>query len=234
MPQFSQRFGFDLSDPLAGHIKLFAHFFKGVVGIHIDTKPHPQDFGFPGCQIVEDVTGGFGETFRGGGIHRGHDVGVLDKVAQVGVFVVANGCLHGDRFFGDFQYLADFVLGHFHSFAEFFRRGFAAHFLQHLPGDTIEFVDGFNHMHRNTDGARLVGDGSGDGLTDPPGGIGREFVAAAVFKLVHRLHQADVAFLNQVEELQAAVGVFLGNRNYQTQVGFHHFFFGATSLGLAD
>ena len=46
------------------------------------------------------------------------------------------------------------------------------------------------------------------GLADPPRRVGRELVAAAVFELVHRLHQADVAFLDQVEELQAAVGVF--------------------------
>ena len=55
-------------------------------------------------------------------------------------------------------------------------------------------------MHRDADGARLVGDRAGDGLADPPRGVGRELVAAAVFELVHRLHQADVAFLDQVEE----------------------------------
>src|SRR6516225_5197074 len=58
-------------------------------------------------------------------------------------------------------------------------------------------------MHGNADGARLVGDRARDRLPDPPRGIGRE--------LVDRLHQADIAFLDQVEELQAAVGVFLGD-----------------------
>ncbi len=36
-------------------------------------------------------------------------------------------------------------------------------------------------------------------------GIGRELVAAAVLELVDRLHQADIAFLNEIKELQAAV-----------------------------
>ncbi|MCY1177488.1 hypothetical protein D9M73_177980 [compost metagenome] len=89
-------------------------------------------------------------------------------------------------------------------------------------------------MHRNTDGAGLVGDRPGNGLTDPPGGIGRELVAATVFELVHGLHQADVAFLDQVEELQAAVGVLLGDGDHQTQVGFDQLFLRPASLGLTD
>ncbi len=88
-------------------------------------------------------------------------------------------------------------------------------------------------MHRDTDGPRLVGDRAGDRLTDPPGRIGREFIAAAVLELVDRLHQADVAFLNKIKELQAAVGVFLGNRDHQAQVGLDHFLLGLTGLALA-
>ena len=37
-------------------------------------------------------------------------------------------------------------------------RGLATHFLEHLARDTIELVDRLNHMHRNADGARLIGD----------------------------------------------------------------------------
>ena len=88
-------------------------------------------------------------------------------------------------------------------------------------------------MHRDTDGARLVGDRAGDRLPDPPGGVGRELVAAAVFELVDRLHQADVAFLDQVEELQAAVGVFLGDGNDEAQVGLHHLLLGLAGFALA-
>jgi hypothetical protein len=89
-------------------------------------------------------------------------------------------------------------------------------------------------MHRDADGARLVGDRASDGLANPPGGIGRELVAAAVFELVHRLHQADVAFLDQVEELQATVGVLLGDGDHQAQVGLDHLFLGSAGFGLTD
>src|SRR5690606_1158078 len=55
-----------------------------------------------------------------------------------------------------------------------------------------------------------------------PGGIGRELVAAAILELVDGFHQPDVAFLNEVQELQAAVGVLLGNRDNETQIGLDH------------
>ena len=83
-----------------------------------------------------------------------------------------------------------------------------------------ELVDSLDHVHRDTDGAGLIRDGAGDGLTDPPGGVGRELVTATVLELVDGLHQADVAFLNEVEELQAAVGVLLRDRDDESKVGF--------------
>ena len=88
-------------------------------------------------------------------------------------------------------------------------------------------------MHGDADGARLVGNRARDRLADPPGGVGRELVAAAVLELVDRLHQADVAFLDQVEELQAAVGVFLGDGDDEAQVRLHHFLLRLARLALA-
>ena len=89
-------------------------------------------------------------------------------------------------------------------------------------------------MHRDADGARLIGDRTGDRLADPPGRIGRKLVAAAVLELVDRFHQADVAFLDQIQELQAAVGVLLGDGNHQSQVRLDHFLLRTARLGLAD
>ena len=78
-------------------------------------------------------------------------------------------------------------------------------------------------MHGDADGARLIGDGTGDRLADPPGGIGTELVATAIFELIHRLHQADIAFLDQIQELQAAIGVFFGDGDNKAQIGLDHF-----------
>ena len=88
-------------------------------------------------------------------------------------------------------------------------------------------------MDGDADRAGLIGDRAGDRLADPPGRIGREFIAAAIFEFIDRLHQADIAFLDQVEELQAAVGIFLGDRNDEAQIGLDHFLLGLARLALA-
>ena len=70
-------------------------------------------------------------------------------------------------------------------------------------------------MHRNTNRITVVGDRTRYSLTHPPRGIGSELVAASVFKLVHSLHQTQIAFLNEVRHGQAAIDVTLGNRDDQ-------------------
>ena len=88
-------------------------------------------------------------------------------------------------------------------------------------------------MHRDTNGAGLVSDGASDGLANPPCGVGGELVSAAVFELVDSLHQADVTFLYEIEELQAAVGIFFGDGNNKTQVSLYHFLLGTACTGFA-
>ena len=58
----------------------------------------------------------------------------------------------------------------------------------------------FHHVDRDADRAALVGDRAGDGLANPPGGVGAELEAAAVLELIDRPHQPRVALLDQVEE----------------------------------
>ena len=132
-----------------------------------------------------------------------------------------------------FEHLAHFFERHGELFGQFLRRRLAADFVQHLARGAHDLVDRLDHMHGNADGARLIGDRAGDRLPDPPGRIGREFIAAAIFELIDRLHQADIAFLNEVEELQAAIGVFLGDGDDETQIGLDHFLLGLARLALA-
>ena len=112
----------------------------------------------------------------------------------------------------------------------------AAHLLQQLLGDVAQLAHRLDHVHRNADGAGLVGDGAGDGLANPPRRVGAELVAAAILVLVHRPHQAGVAFLDQVEEAQAAIAILLGDGHHQPQVAAGQVALGLLVLGeaLAD
>src|SRR5580704_608814 len=114
-----------------------------------------------------------------------------------------------------------------------FRRRLATEFAKHQPPRPDDFVEGLNHVNRHTDSARLIVERAADCLPNPPGCVGRELVAAPVFELVDRPHQADVPFLNQVEELQAAVGVFPCYRDDETQVRLHHLLLCLQCLPLA-
>ncbi len=88
-------------------------------------------------------------------------------------------------------------------------------------------------MDRDSNGARLIGNRARDRLPDPPRRVGRKLIPAPVLELVDRLHQADVAFLNEIEELQTAVGILFRNRDDEAEVGLHHFLLRLPGLPLA-
>ena len=82
-------------------------------------------------------------------------------------------------------------------------------------------------MHRNPDGPGLVGDRPCDRLTNPPRRIGAELVAPLVLELVDRPHQADIALLNQVQEVQTMVQVPLRDADHEAQIRADHLVLGA-------
>jgi len=61
-----------------------------------------------------------------------------------------------------------------------------------------------------------------DRLLDPPRGIGREARALRGVEALDGADEADVAFLDEVGERQAAVHIVLGDRDDQAQVGADH------------
>ena len=73
-------------------------------------------------------------------------------------------------------------------------------------------------MHGQADRSTGVGDAPGDGLTDPPGGIRRELKALSPVELLDGVHQAQVAFLDQIQQRQPGGLVLLGDRDDQPQV----------------
>src|SRR3984957_14806417 len=232
--QLAQRLGLDLADALARHRELLADFFQRVVGVHAYAEAHAQHAFLARRQRSQNARGGLAQVRLDRGVDREDGVLVLDEIAEMAVLLVADGRLEGERLLGDFQDFAHLLQRHAQFLGQLLRGRLAADLVEHLPRRAHDLVDGLDHMHRDADGARLVGDRAGDRLADPPGRIGRELVAAAVFEFVDRLHEADIAFLDQIEELQAAVGVFLGDRYHQAQIRLDHFLLRAPRLGLTD
>ncbi len=75
-------------------------------------------------------------------------------------------------------------------------------------------------MHREPDCAALIGHTAGDGLPNPPGGIGGELESLGVVELLHCPDQAQIALLDQVQQRHTAAGVTLGEGYHEPEVGF--------------
>ena len=91
-------------------------------------------------------------------------------------------------------------------------------FLEKLARLANQLVDRLDHVHGDADRAGLVGDGAGDRLANPPGGVGAELVALGVVELLDRADQADIALLDQVQQRHAAPDILLGHADHEAQI----------------
>ena len=114
--------------------------------------------------------------------------------------------------------LDDLLGGHVEFLCQFLGSGFATQVLEHLALDARKLVNDLDHVHRDADRTRLVRHRAGDRLTNPPGGVSRELVALRVVELFDGTDEAQVAFLDQVQELHTAAGVALGQRHNESKV----------------
>src|SRR5436190_15304021 len=233
MLQLPERLGLDLAYALAGNRELLADFFQRVVGVHADAEAHAQDALLARGQRGQNPRRRLAQIGLDRGVQWQDRVLVLDEIAEVGIRPVADRRFEAARLLRDLQYLAHLFQRHRQFLGELLGSRLAADLVQHLARGAHQLVDRLDHVHRDADRARLVGNRAGDRLTDPPCRIGREFIAAAIFEFIDRFHQADIAFLDQIEELQAAVGVFLGDRDDEPEVGLDHLLFRAAGFALA-
>jgi hypothetical protein len=88
-------------------------------------------------------------------------------------------------------------------------------------------------VDRDPDRPGVIRDRPRDRLSDPPGRIRRELESPAVLEPVDRLHEADVPFLDEVQERHVVVQVPLGNRDDEAKVCLHQGLLGQAHLELA-
>src|SRR6266850_1378686 len=234
MSQLAQGFGFDLANALAGHREVLSDFFKRVFApVGTEAEPHFDYLFFARSERLQDFFGDFSEISGDYGVGWIGDGSVFDEVAQVRVFFFTYGSLERDRLLRNLQNLSHLGNGNVHLLGDLFGAGLAAEFLNQGARSSDQFVDCLDHVNGNSNRTSLIGNGSGNGLADPPCRIGRELVATPPLKLVDGFHQSDVAFLDQVKELQTAVGVFLRYRYHQSEICLDQLLFGNVGLALA-
>jgi hypothetical protein len=79
---------------------------------------------------------------------------------------------------------------------------------------------GWPSGRRDADEAGLLVERTADGLADPEGGVGGELEATAPVELVDGVLEAQVALLDEVEEIHAlGQGVAAGDAHHEAQVG---------------
>ena len=86
----------------------------------------------------------------------------------------------------------------------------------------MDAVDNFHHVARDTNVAALVGHCSRHCLAYPPCCVRGELKALLKVVLIGSVHQADIAFLYQVGQLQLLAVVTPRYGHNQAQVGANH------------
>ena len=162
MAQLAQGLGFDLADAFAGDLERLANFLQRVLAAISQAKAHLDDFLL--ARRAEFAAPVRVWSFR------------LTLITASAVKLTARssmksprcessslspiGGLHGDRLLRDLQHLN--ALGHrtCPCVGDLFRRRLAAQFLHELLLGAPQLVDGLDHVHRDANRARLVGNGS--------------------------------------------------------------------------
>ena len=236
MPKFPQGLGFDLPDAFARHFEILSDFFQGMIGGLADPKPFSQDLFLARRKRFQRAVDLPLQVIANGRFQRRHGLLVFNEIAQMAVFFLTDRCFERNRLAGDLQNLPTLSSGR--SMRSAISSG-AAHGLASARdgGSSNKLIDRFNHVNGNPDRSSLIRNGAGDRLPNPPSGVGTEFVPALIFEFIDRFHQADIAFLNQIEELETSVRVFLCNTDHKPQIRFDqlglpalHFLFGKIEM----
>src|SRR5207247_3322450 len=126
--------------------------------------------------------------------------GIREQVAELAVLLRADRTVERDRRLGDVERLVDVLQREPRLRRELLARRLPPELeLEPVPG-APELAPALVDVRRDANRVRLPGDGALAGLPDPPGGVGRELVAAPPVELLDRPVQPDHALLEEVEQ----------------------------------
>ena len=145
---------------------------------------------------------------------------VLEDLAEHAALVVADRLVDRDRLLEQpAAHLLDLVERHVGRLGELLAGRLAAELAGELAARLGQAVLRVDHVDRQPDLAALVGERAADRVADPPARVGREPEAAAIVVALDRLHQAEVALLDQIGERHAAVVEPARDRHDEPEVG---------------
>jgi hypothetical protein len=216
--QLRQGLGLDLADALAGEVEPPAHLVEGQRLVVGQAEPQRQDLALALVQVPEQLVEVLPLDDRRRQVERRGRRRVGQQVAELVVAVVADGGRQGDEVGGGAQRGLHLVDGDAGLVGQLPCRRLAAQRLEHRGRAAGQRGQGVHEVGGEADRAALVGDAPADRLADPPRGVGRELEPLAVVELLDGPHEAEVAFLDEVEQRHAGGLVALGDRDDQPQV----------------
>src|SRR5712692_585129 len=193
-----QRPDLDLTDTLAGERESLAHLFQRALMTIVEPEAQLDHAALPRRERVEHILHLGVQHGERGGVRRRDCLTVLDEVAEMGVLLLADRGLERNRGLGKPDDLSHPLRGDPHLLAELFLAWLAPKLLEQAPRYPPQLVDHLNHVHGDADRSRLVSEGTGDGLPDPPVGVGGELEPLVIVELLDRTDQAYVALLDQI------------------------------------
>src|SRR5947209_1946563 len=160
MPELPQRLRFDLADALAGDGEALTDLFERVLAAVADAEAHLDNLLFARRERLEHRLGLLLQVQIDHRFGGRHDLAILDEIAQMRIFLFADRRLERDRLLRDLEDLADLRYRNVHPLGDFLRRRLATQLLNERARRANELVDRFDHVDRDADRSRLVGDGA--------------------------------------------------------------------------
>src|SRR3989337_3372709 len=209
MAEFFQCHLLKLANSFSGDAEYFSGFLQRVFSFFANSKAHADDLFLARAESRQDSLGLALKVQRNGRCLRVWSVMVRDQISERSFSVLAHGRIQRNRFLYQLAHRPDRFQG---------QRRFGSYFLQgrlvaEIPDEAMfrrsEFPCHLNHVNRDADGPRLVGQSPSHRLAYPPARIGRKPKAQPVVEFLHRPHQTDVSLLDEIEKLKAPAAICL-------------------------
>src|SRR5262249_50064983 len=101
VPQLAQRLGLDLTNALAGDREVLTDLLEPVLAAGGEAEAEPQHLLLARRERIEHLVRLLAQREADDRLHRGHDLLVLDEIAQMTVFFLPDRRFQGDRLLGD-------------------------------------------------------------------------------------------------------------------------------------